>query len=82
MNCLGLGEIEMEEEFKTFLTKKEISVDEYKGLTGELKVRLVEAFEKSKPQSKLSDSFMLCFYFVEILILFLLTCSSLFWLPF
>jgi len=40
----------MEEEFKTFLAKKEITVDEYIGGSLEAKAKLVEAFEKSKPK--------------------------------
>eukprot|EP01036_Dinobryon_divergens_P033877 gene33877-43765_t len=46
----------MEEEFKVFLTKKEITADEYKGGSLEVKAKLVEAFalEKSKAQGKLS----------------------------
>ena len=46
---------EMEEGFKTFLAKKEITVDEYKGGSLEAKAKLVEAFEKSKPKGKLSS---------------------------
>jgi len=45
----------MEEGFKTFLAKKEITVDEYKGGSLEAKAKLVEAFEKSKPKGKLSS---------------------------
>jgi hypothetical protein len=40
----------MEEEFKLFLTRKEITVDEYKGGSLEAKSKLVEAFEKTKVQ--------------------------------
>ena len=50
LNCLGLGNFKMDEEFKTFLNKREISVDEYKGGSLEAKAKLVEAFEKSKSQ--------------------------------
>ena len=51
-----LFDLEMEEEFKVFLTKKEITADEYKGGSLEVKAKLVEAFalEKSKAQGKLS----------------------------
>jgi hypothetical protein len=40
----------MDEEFKIFLNRKEISVDEYKGGSLEAKSKLVEAFQKSKSQ--------------------------------
>eukprot|EP01039_Chlorochromonas_danica_P012471 gene12471-14272_t len=45
----------MDEEFKTFLAKKEITVDEYKGGSLEAKAKLVETFEKSKPRETMTD---------------------------
>ena len=46
---------EMEKEYKSFLAKKGITVDDYKVGSLEAKAILVEAFEKSKPTGKLSS---------------------------
>ena len=50
----------MEEEFKLFLTGKEITIDEYKGGSFEAKSKLVEAFEKSKIQGNYPPVFANC----------------------
>jgi hypothetical protein len=44
----------MEEEFKVFLTKKEITVDEYRGDSFEANVKLVEAFALQEQGSRLT----------------------------
>jgi hypothetical protein len=53
----------MDEEFKVFLTKGDITVDEYKRGSLEAKTKLLEIFEKSKAQGKLSvQSLIVCIY--------------------
>lgn len=67
----------MEEEFKTFLAKKGISVDEYKGGSLEAKAKLVETFEKSKPQGKLSIHYVLLWSTISLSLL-IVSCCALF----
>ena len=49
----GIGNLKMDEEFKSFLLKKKISEEKYDGMTGELQFKWRELFEKSKPQGKI-----------------------------
>ena len=49
----GIGNLKMDEEFKSFLLKKKISEEKYDGMTGELQFKWSELFEKSKPQGKI-----------------------------
>jgi hypothetical protein len=60
----------MKEDFKIFLTDRDINEEDYKNAPMEAKAKLVEAFENSRPKGKLSLS----------LILFTFPCLSRFFL--
>ena len=44
----------MKEDFKIFLADKDISEEKYGRMPDELQIKLIELFEKNKPQGKLS----------------------------
>jgi len=50
--------IEMKDELKVFLAEREISEEEYKSYTGELKLEWSKLFEQNKPQGILPSSIM------------------------
>ena len=60
----GLGNLEMDEEFKSFLLKSKISEEKYDGMTGELQFKWRELFEKNKPQGKLFVHYIMSFNLV------------------
>ena len=59
----GIGNLKMDEEFKSFLLKKKISEEKYDGMTGELQFKWSELFEKSKPQGKLFVHYSLYYWY-------------------
>ncbi len=58
----------MEKEFNNFLAKRGILDEEYKSASIDIKAKLVEAFENSKPKGKLSLS---CTPFINYFLVFL-----------
>jgi hypothetical protein len=79
-NCLGLGDLKMDNEFKNFLQKREISEERYETMGGDMQFKWSEHFENRKAQGDHSfivslfvftyNEFVFRLIFIQIICLF------------